>query len=236
MGIVKQARLTDPRYASISSPYFHKLRGPGAVPTEATSQLLELLSDVLTLRCGDELDYALALDWYKSPIEGCDPQAWPNTSTGDLVSQGKYWYKGQADAARLRVCGRALTRRLVKIVGRHPLLRDVTAIAAAPGHDVMILSFGARLAAAVAKDLDKPLVRCRSLVDFRRPLKGLDQRERASVIHNQFACDEDVDGWSLLIVDDVYSSGSTTDEAARALRAAGATRVSSLCAVRTMRF
>jgi predicted amidophosphoribosyltransferase len=104
-----------------------------------------------------------------------------------------------------------------------------------PGHDSKILSFGARLAAAVASALGKPLVPCSSLTDFRPPAKGMDPDDRASMVRNKFACNEHVGGQSLLIVDDVYSSGSTADEAARALHAAGATQVASLCAVRTMK-
>jgi len=148
---------------------------------------------------------------------------------------GKYWYKDLADVAKQRECGLALRDLLVEVVNRHPLLCDVAAIAAVPGHDSKILSFGARLAAAVARALGKPLVPCSSLTDFRPPAKGLDPDDRASMIRNKFACKEHVGGQSLLIVDDVYSSGSTADEAARALRVAGATQVASLCAVRTMK-
>ncbi|WP_291418817.1 phosphoribosyltransferase family protein [Actinophytocola sp.] len=92
------------------------------------------------------------------------------------------------------------------------------------------------LAAAVARRLDKRLVRCAALADFRTPAKSLDPAGRASVIDNQFVCREDLSGLSLLIVDDVYGSGSTVAETARAVRAAGAVQVASLCAVRTMRF
>lgn len=234
-GAVRQIRLVDGRYTPIESWSYRMLRGSGAEPTQAVRQLLTLLGNVLTLPCGDELDYALARDWYKSPVDGVAPGAWPNTSTGDLVSRGKYWYKDQADAVRQRECGLALVDLLAEVVDRHPLLCDVAAIAAVPGHDAKILSFGARLASAVARVLGKPLVPCSSLTDFRPPAKGMDPGARAPMIENQFRCQERVSGQSLLIVDDVYSSGSTANEAARALRVAGATWVASLCAVRTMK-
>jgi adenine/guanine phosphoribosyltransferase-like PRPP-binding protein len=234
-GAVAQIRLADQRYRPLKSLGSPRLQGVGARPMRAIDQLLALLSDVLTLPCGDELDYALALDWYKSPVEGHSPQEWPNTSTGDLVHRGKYWYRSSSNAGHQRECGLALVELLVQVVDQHPLLRDVDSIAAVPGHDSKILSFGARLAAAVANVLGKPLVRCHSLTAFRPPAKGLEPSKRAALIHNQFACNKELGGQSLLIVDDVYSSGSTAAEAARAMRAAGATQVASLCAVRTMK-
>jgi len=235
-GAVKQVCLTDPRYVPVQSPPYCKLRGAGVAPTQATTQLLTLLGDILTLPCGNELDYALALDWYKIPVEGVEGTSWSNTPIANLVHRGKYWYRGSKDAGKQKRCGLALVKLLVPVISQHPLLCDVAAIAAVPGHDSKVVSFGARLADAVARTLNKLSVRCDALNDFRPPAKSLEPAARASVINNQFVCNEYLDGKSLLIIDDVYRSGSTANETARALRAAGATQVSSLCAVRTMRF
>lgn len=232
---IKQICLTDPRYVPTKSPQPRRLTGVGAEPTQATSQLLALLGTILTLPCETGLDFALALDWYKVPMDGRDPRSWQNTPTGNLVSRGKYWYRSPGNAGKQRACGRALVKRLVAVVNRHPLLRDVDAIAAAPGHDSKVVSFGARLATAVAGTLGKPLIMCSGLADFRAPAKGQDPVARAAMLHRQFVCHTHIARQSLLIVDDVYSSGSTANETARALRAAGAEHVTCLCAVRTMR-
>jgi hypothetical protein len=233
--IVTQIRLTDLRYTQMESLGRHRLRGVGQSPTRPVIQLLDLLRDVLSLPCGPQLDYALALDWYKKPIEGVVPTAWPNTPTGQLVKAGKYWYAASNHAVKQIQCGVKLVDRLLPVIGQHPLLNRVDAVAAVPGHDSKVVSFGGRLAAAVAKRLSKPVVRCGALSEFRPPAKRLDLAERAAMIDGQFVCAERLDGQSLLVIDDVFSSGSTAEETARALRAAGATRVASLCAVRTMR-
>jgi predicted amidophosphoribosyltransferase len=71
--------------------------------------------------------------------------------------------------------------------------------------------------------------------DFRSPAKNLAPHERAKALRNQFSVTEDLTGRSVLIVDDVYRSGVSIAETARAAHAAGAETVQALCAVRTLR-
>jgi predicted amidophosphoribosyltransferase len=234
-GALKQVHLTDSRYQPLKSFEYHKLRGVGPAPAQVTTQLLDLLREVLTVRCRDELDYALALDWYKIPSDEIASRAWLNTPLGEHVHRGKYWHQIGEDVAVQKASGRALVGQLVPVIRQHPLLCDIAAIVSVPGHDSKIVSFGARLAEAVAKAVGKPAVRCSAVEAFRPSVKTMAPADRATKMHNQFVCGEDVGGLSLLIIDDVYGSGSTAAETARAVRAAGAARVSSLCAVRTMK-
>lgn len=238
-GIVSQIRLADPRYqiGTTTERGQQVLHGSGIAPTPKITSLLDLLGHhVLTVKSPGYVDFALALDWYKTPIEGQSPADWPNTVAGDLVHRGKYWYsKKPSDAGRQRECGRAVVDRFLSVINSHPLLKVIDGVAAVPGHDARRVSFGARLAATVARDLETPLVRCAALAEFRTPAKSLDLSERAAAIANQFICRDDLTGWSLLIIDDIFSSGSTVAETARALRMAGATHIAGLCAVRTMR-
>jgi hypothetical protein len=239
VGIVSQIRLTDPRYQVTTATERGQqiLGGPGIAPPQKITSLLDLLSHhVLTVKCPEHVDFALALDWYKTPIDEQNPKDWPNTAVGELVHRGKYWYsKKPSEAAKQRECGLALVDRLQSVISNHPLLRGIGCVAAVPGHDAQVVSFGARLAASVAQTLKTQLVPCSALAEFRTPAKNLGLTERVAVITNQFVCHYDLTGWSMLIIDDIFSSGSTVAETARALRAAGATRVASLCAVRTMR-
>jgi adenine/guanine phosphoribosyltransferase-like PRPP-binding protein len=136
----------------------------------------------------------------------------------------------------LKEVGGAVVDEIAEFVGQHPLLKGVDAIAAPPGHDPKVLSFGSRVAAGVAMRRDIPLVRCTSPQEFRAPVRSLEFSARAGALSGQFRCPDDVSGQRILIVDDVYATGATADETARALRAAGAGQVASIAAIRTMEF
>ena len=234
IGAVAQVRLADPRYLTRSG-HLQELIGVEAAPLPTTIELLEALRGVLTLPCPSAIDFAIALDWTKIPQEGMDPRSWPNSDVYDLVYRGKYRYRSPAHAAQQAEAGRALARRLTDFMQLHPLLRRADIIVAAPGHDAQVASFGARLAATVARDRSLRSVACRSVTQFRTPAKDLDPSQRAGMIANQFVCDDDLTGLDAVLVDDVYHSGTTAAEAARAIRVAGVATVAVLAPVRTMR-
>jgi adenine/guanine phosphoribosyltransferase-like PRPP-binding protein len=233
-GAITQVRLTDPTYTLKSSTtYSHSLNGTGTRATPETSILLELLTGALTVPCGGSLDFAIALDWFNKIVDGAaaDP-----TDLADLVHRGKHLYTPLGDVQNLKQVGCAVVDEMAEFVGQHPLLKDVDAIAAPPGHDPTVLSFGSRVAAGVAMRRGIPLVRCTSPQEFRAPIRSLEFSARATALSGQFRCPDDVSGQRILIVDDVYASGATVEETARALRVAGADQVASIAAIRTMEF
>jgi adenine/guanine phosphoribosyltransferase-like PRPP-binding protein len=227
------------------------LNGTGTHPTPETSTLLELLTGVLTVPCGGSLDFAIALDWFNKILEGAIDDLtdladlvhrgkYLYTPLGedlaDLVHRGKYLYTPLGDVQNLKKVGWAVVDEIAEFVGQHPLLKGVDAIAAPPGHDPKVLSFGSRVAAGVAMRRGIPLVRCTSPRECRAPVRSLEFSARAGVLSGQFRCPDDVSGQRILIVDDVYATGATAEETARAVRAAGAGQVASIAAVRTMEF
>ena len=233
-GAITQVRLTDPTYTLRSSMiYSHSLNGTGTHPTPETSTLLELLTGTVTVPCGGSLDFAIALDWFNKIVEGAIADL---TDLADLVHRGKYLYTPLGDVQNLKEVGWAVVDEIAEFVGQHPLLKGVDAIAAPPGHDPKVLSFGSRVAAGVAMRRDIPLMRCTSPPEFRAPVRSLEFSARAGALSGQFRCPDDVSGQRILIVDDVYATGATAEETARALRAAGAGQVASIAAVRTMEF
>jgi predicted amidophosphoribosyltransferase len=64
---------------------------------------------------------------------------------------------------------------------------------------------------------------------------GLTERERAGNVAQAFTASASVEGQSLLLMDDVFTTGATTRAAAEALRQAGASHLEVLTLARAYR-
>lgn len=92
------------------------------------------------------------------------------------------------------------------------------------------------LARPLARTLGVPLETSR--VHRRRdtaPQASLPWKERKQNIRHAFECEFDLTGKSVLVVDDVMTTGATLDELARTLKAHGAERVENLVVARALR-
>lgn len=236
--VVAQLRTLAPDYSPRQLPpdlraiWTHLFWSP-STPRLDVAELIAVLSITLTLPCPPALDLVLALDWYKEPVDGVPATSWPNTKTGELVSRGKYLYK--TDGGRQRQVGLRLVRAMSVVIQGHPLLRKADIVLDVPGHDAERVSFGSRMAATVARDVTVPKIRVNARDKFRAEAKNVDPAQRARILAGQFSIAHDLHGHTALIVDDVFQSGVSMGETARAARAAGANRVFGICAVRTLR-
>ncbi|MBV9031324.1 MAG: hypothetical protein JO364_13690 [Pseudonocardiales bacterium] len=233
--VVAQLLELAPDYSLRQLPpniWTHVLWSPGALRPDV-AELLAVLGTTLTLSCPVTLDFVLALDWYKQPVEGVSATSWPNTEIGELVHLGKYRYKAEGD--RQTKVGLLLMRKMSAVIRGHPLLRKADIVLDVPGHDIERVSFGSRMAATVARDFEIPRIRVNARDKFRAEAKSMDPSERARVLAGQFGIADDLQGQTVLIVDDVFHSGAGMGETARAARDAGANRVLGICAVRTRR-
>lgn len=116
---------------------------------------------------------------------------------------------------------------------------EVDCVVPVPVHPARLAERGfnqaALLAKPVARALRRPLL-LRAIVKDKLapPQAGLDRDGRLRNLKGAFRAVQRFDGACVLVVDDVMTSGSTLNEVAIALRAAGAQRVENLVVARTL--
>lgn len=92
-----------------------------------------------------------------------------------------------------------------------------------------------RIARPLARELGIPFAQPLARRGWHRPQSGLDRGERRDLPASSFRVADPaaVEGASLLLIDDIFTTGSTARAAATALRAAGARRIEVLVAAWT---
>ena len=109
-----------------------------------------------------------------------------------------------------------------------------------PLHPARLAERGFNQAAEIAKILSRLYgiatdARCARRVRNTAPQTALPWRERATNMRRAFACDADLTGMRVAVVDDVMTTGATLDEFARTLKDCGAARVENWVVARTAR-
>jgi pyrimidine operon attenuation protein/uracil phosphoribosyltransferase len=238
--VVRQVQAVAPEYRRLpqsrvsGSGWTHALFSAEADVKPSVRLLLDLLTEVLSIPTwSSAIDFAVVLDWHKVAVADMDPNGWPRTETGNLVYLGKYRYRERPKPQA--AAGRALTGRISSVIERHALLKDATIILDVPGHDSERVSFGSRMADAVARAENLPFIKVYAKSSFRPPAKDLTRAKLAQVLDNQFTVPADLRGQSVLIVDDVIRTRQSMAAVGKAARAAGASRVFGVGATRTRR-
>ncbi len=122
-------------------------------------------------------------------------------------------------------------------------------IAAAPRPDLIVpvplsparlAERGFNQAVEIARPLARALGAALELDHIHRrrdtlPQASLPWRERAKNIRHAFECDLDLNGKTVLVIDDVMTTGATLDELARTLKAHGASRVENCVLARALK-
>ena len=146
-------------------------------------------------------------------------------------------------ALKLKYGGRpGVAEALARLMDRHlaQLPADVIVVPV-PLHRWRIWRRGYNQAALIARALQRRRRLDMRLDLLRRvkatpSLRGLGRRERAMAVRGAFAVDRraSLAGRTVLLVDDVYTSGATANGCARVLRRAGAERVEVICWARVV--
>jgi ComF family protein len=149
-------------------------------------------------------------------------------------------------ALKLKYSGRpGVAETLATLMARHLVDADGGALLVpVPLHRWRIWKRGYNQSAIIAQALSRGTGLALAPDLLRRvkatpPLRGLGRRERAETVRGAFRvpphAKEQIRGRSLILVDDVYTSGATAGACAKTLKRAGAARVDVLCWARVLR-
>lgn len=188
-------------------------------------ELCTLLREVLTLVPVPELDTILALDFYKRPDPAVPQVEWQNTTAGGLCNRLKFW---KGDPAAQAEAAFELVHRLSRAIGRHPLYNVAELLVVVPSTRSGVSE---SLGQEVATELRRPYQIARETTGAAWQAKaGTDGQPP-----RHYTVTGGVAGRSVIVIDDVYRSGSSMRGVGAACRRAGATRVLGLVAARTLR-
>ncbi len=172
--------------------------------------------------CGDCLSNPPAYDWLRAAVA--------------------YGEVARSVALKLKYSGRpAVAETLAHFMRRHLSEIETGAILApVPLHRWRIWKRGYNQSALIASALAKRTglavdLNLLARVKATPPLRGLGRRERALAVRGAFrAAPERTSGRTIILVDDVYTSGATANGCAKALKRAGAARVNIICWARVV--
>lgn len=199
-------------------------------PVEKLRSLLDLLKSTWVLRLNktiekhfsDELDQCFALDFNFRDAES-------HTYTG--IGQLEYAAKYQRDKGSID----KLAELLAEVCRSHPNLATVDVIASIPGNPRKQFHLPDELVQRMGKYLDRPMG-----LDLRKrtqtpALKNLPLARKLKALDEAFELGDDISGRSVLLVDDLYQSGTTMWSLARFLKGKGASHVFGLACVKSWR-
>lgn len=194
---------------------------------EGLFSILKLLRHRLIIDLAPELNECYALGPYSLFSEDGTRS---NARFGDLVNQAKYWRDDRAS--------REIAEGLLRFIGVHPTLKNVTAIAVPPKFNPDQKNLPQDWAMTLADALLIPIVRVRKTRDTGEQ-KSLpdnpDETKLKEQVANSMLVESHVSEMNVLIVDDTLRYGGTLLEMGRALKKSGARRVYGLCVAKDAR-
>jgi ComF family protein len=129
---------------------------------------------------------------------------------------------------------------LGRVLAQTTLPRLPGLILPVPLSHVRLAQRGFNQAVEIARPLSRALGVALEIAHVHRrrdttPQASLPWKERAKNIRHAFECEVDLTGKTVLVIDDVMTTGATLDELARTLKAHGAARVENLVLARALR-
>jgi ComF family protein len=198
---------------------------PGSFFCEACASRLVPIKLPICFFCGQLTDHFETCPACRSKVEltGVVPVFYYNDLAKDLIAQFKYY-----DFA---VLGKWMAEQMAGNISRFPeLVRRLDAVSFVPLHFWRQAYRGynqaALLAAGLSRLLNKPILKGLIRTKSTKAQAKLSRLERQRNMEEAFAWrGGEINGKNILLVDDVATSGTTINEAAKVLRRAGAREI-----------
>lgn|GEM_PF-1500656 len=207
----------------------------GATPGEKAEIESCLYALCRTLLIESPLDECFALSWHSRPGKPGKPAL---TTLGDLVHRAKSYGLDPDSAGSLPAAG-LIAEQMIEFIIRHPLYRQSDGLVAAlPSNPEKAFDLPQILAQLISKDLGLPffsqaLYKKRRTAQMKHCLSMADKLD--NIADSVGVGESHVAGKHLILIDDIFESGATLRETARALYQGGAKCVVGLVATKTLK-
>ena len=189
--------------------------------------VLFLLEASVTIDDSADASHALRIHDAKDEETG----GWVRSDVGKLVRQAKSYDRKQSCGDRQ--AAKRLADEMLQWITVMPLYCDADLIVPAPSTNVdKAYDLPALIAEHLSSPTGKEIATIRSSNSV--PQKGLPEKEKASAeyLARRYEVIGNVEGKSVLVIDDIYESGATVGAMTLALRSSGAREVLSLTATK----
>ena len=204
------------------------------IKREILESFLRILQWTVTI--SDHADESHALYLHTIPHPAVDPYEaeFRRTKMGELVNRAKSYspYTGSKPAAS------NLFDYVQYWIVRHPRYKAADVIIPAPpGNPSKAFDLPLFIAERLAEHLGIPIYSCQKTGNMQQQKQVVqDLPTLQANVSGKVRVNQNLNGKTVLVLDDLYQSGATIDEVVRACRASGAHTVLSLVATKTAKF
>ena len=196
-------------------------------------RFINLLKTHITI--DDSLDESHALSPHNIPYED---DRWQRTQMGELVNRAKD-YDGHS-AWKNRASFEQICTHILGFINAHPRYNRANVIASAPSSNpAKTKTLPWAIADNVSGQLGKRLlipIRLRSIPSQKDYDESEAGQSRTQIQLDTVTINENIEGTTVIVIDDLYESGATIREVTRACRKAGAVEVLGLAITKNAKF